>query len=303
MTPFYWIEGFHDYDRALFKGGLDKFKDIVEPIAEEHGLKITYLNVADLFFGYTAQPHVYFQGEDLLLHKACAYIPYTNPHPQTEQILHSLARIVTSAKNWKLINQPLHLDRNKENAYHLASLIGAKTIPSWLVPERTMGRSHLTVMEAQIGPYPYILKPTSMLAGMGIMKIESREMLCSLLDHCAQSSRTYIIQPFLKGAADYRVYLENHEVIACQKRVPPKGGYLANISQSGSSTAVRVDSKMENLSIQLAKQLTQGYICIDWLVTDEEIFLSEIDFAGLFLGLPEPERTRVIHAFFRSALK
>ncbi|MCH9628174.1 MAG: ATP-grasp domain-containing protein [Gammaproteobacteria bacterium] len=303
MTPFYWIDGFHDYDRALFKGWFDKFNAHVAPIAHEYGLNMTYLNIVDLFFGYTDQPHVYFEGEDLLEHKAYAYIPYTNPHPQTEQILHSLARIVTCAQNWKLINQPLHLDRNKEHAYHLASLVGAKTIPSWLVPEKTMGRAHLAFMEKQIGPYPYILKPTSMLAGLGVMKVESREMLCSLLDHCAQSARTYLIQPFLKGAADCRVYLENHEVIACQKRIPPEGGYLANISQSGRGEAVQVNAKMEAFSVQLAKQLTPGYLCIDWLVTDEEIYFSEIDFAGLFLGLPEPERSHVIHAFFRSVLK
>jgi len=302
MTPLYWIEGFHEYDREMFKSGLGRFAEIVEPIAKQHGLKIIYVNCADIFLGFSEKPHVYYQGEDILQNKGYAYIPYANPHPQTERLLHSLARIINMSPNWTQINAPLHLDRDKEQAFQLASLVGAQTIPSWLVPDRTTSRMQVSLIEKQLGPYPYIIKPTSMLAGIAIMKVDNRDALCSLLDYCAQSTRTYMIQPFLKDAIDCRVYLDEHEIIACQKRTPPKEGYLANISQRGSGEATQVDTQIEAYSKKLAKHLTNGYLCIDWLITKHGTYLSEIDFCGMFFGLPEPERTQVIHAFFRSAV-
>ncbi len=303
MTPLYWIEGSHEYDREMFKGGLGKFTEIVEPIGKEYGLQFTPINIADLFFGYSKTPQVFHKGEEILQNEAFVHIPYTNPHPQTERLLHSLSRIINTSKTWTEIAPPYQLDCDKERAFQLASHIGAQTIPSWLIPHRTTSRMQIGLIEKQLGPYPYIIKPTSMLAGMGTMKVDNRDTLCSMLDYCAQSPRAYLIQPFIKEAIDCRVYLENHEVIACQKRTPPADGYLANVSQRGKGEAGKLDPSLEAHSVNLSKYLTDGYLCIDWLITDEGAFLSEIDFCGMFFGLPEPERTQVIHAFFRSAIR
>ena len=303
MTPLYWIEGFQEYDQEMFKSGLIKFAELVEPIAEKHGLKIKYISISELFFGYSEKPCIYYRGEDLLQTEAYVYIPYTNPHPQTERLLHSLSRIAAASPKWTQINDPAYLDRDKEQAFQLASLIGAKTIPSWLIPHRTTSRTQINLIEKMVGSYPYIVKPTSMLAGIGIVKVDNRDSLCSILDFCAQSPRTYLIQPFIKDASDCRIYLENHRVIACQMRSPPPEGFLSNISQRGTGLAVKIAPEIEAFSIALAKRLTDGYLCIDWLITKKGAYLSEIDFSGMFFGLPEPERTDVIHAFFRSMVK
>lgn len=301
MIPFYWMEGLQEYDREMFKNGLLKHLNRFSQIGNEYGFQIEPINIAHLFFGYHHRPQVLYKGEDILSKEACAYIPYTNPHAQTERLFHSLSRIVGMSKTWTQINAPFQLDRDKEYIYHLASLIGVSTIPSWIVPERTTSRMQVDLIEKQVGPYPYLIKPTSMLAGMGIIKIDTRDALCSLLDYCAQSPQIYMIQPFMKDVADYRVYLENHEVIACQKRTPPKEGYLSNISQRGSGQSTSIDPRIEKPSIQLARHLTKSYLCIDWLVSEEKAYLSEIDFCGMFFGLSESDRTNVMHAFFRSA--
>lgn len=304
--PLYWIDCFKEFDKNMFQKGQNFLKNASTSLIAQYGFDLKFLSLEEIVFGYDDSPWLIYKGENLMGHKACVYIPYSNPHPQSEQLLLALARLVIVSKTWILLNgdqKTLHLDKEKELALALVQKIGANTIPSLFIPERTISRSQIDAIEKRLGPYPYMLKPSSMLAGLGIIKAETREILCSLLDYVAQSPRAYLLQPFLTQASDYRVYLENYEIIACQKRTPLPGNFLANVSQSGKGEAVNPSDKMAEMSIKLAKEISSSYLCIDWLVAKEGLFFSELDFSGMFFGLPEPEQSRVANAFFRSACR
>lgn len=136
---------------------------------------------------------------------------------------------------------------------------------------------------------------------MGIMKIESREMLISALDviHC--STLDYIAQPLIQNAIDYRIYMNGSEIIACLRREPQKGNFLASISQSGKGKTTSLPEPIRSLSIKITEILdSKHYLCIDWITSGDDVFfLSEIEPGGGFSALDESEKLEAAKAFFR----
>lgn len=304
---FYWFDSLNEFDKSITDGVHRLLETVYAPLANKMGLDFKFIETSELLVCSGEEDKVIHHGLNLLENQAGVYISYTNPSTQIEKMHESLALIADRNTNWKIANKVpkgLFLDKDKLVGIEFARKVGAPVIPTILIPGKSSYRTLLPVIEEQLGEFPYLIKPKDMLAGLGIVKVESREKLKSTLDIIVQSNKDYLIQPFLEEASDYRVYTNNGAVISCLKRMPSKGDYLASISQSGLGTNTTTPEEIKKHSEDIAKILGGGYICIDWLATsnDSKFYFSEFESGGGFTGLKEPDRSKVATAFFESVL-
>ncbi|MEK7721056.1 MAG: hypothetical protein AAB359_01555 [Elusimicrobiota bacterium] len=300
---FYWIDALNEYEYSVTEGVIKVFEAVYEPYAKKNGFEFEYLDAAKILPVSSSSDMLLYDGRDVLKNKASVFISYTNASSQVEKILESITRMANESKTWVIANRTgkgIFLDKDKLAGISMARRLGVPVLPTVLIPSNKRSRMLVGDIESVLGPYPYILKPKEMLAGIGILKIDSAESFRSALDIVGQSSRDYIAQAFLKDAEDYRVYTEKGKIIACLRRQPVQGSYIASISRTGKGTSITPPDAIVRLTEKIASKLLSDYLCVDWLVSGDEFRFSEIESGGGFSALPEPEKSRVARAFFMS---
>ncbi len=303
---FYWIDALNEYENTITNGVLRVFETIYKPYARENGFEFEYIDAAGIVPASSGKNMILYEGKDILQNQASVFISYANAQPQLEKILESVTRIAYQSNTWTIANRTgkgIFLDKDKFAGISMARELGVPVLPTVIIPSNKKSRTLIKDIEAVLGAYPYIVKPKEMLAGIGIIKIDSAESFKSILDIVGQSAKDYIAQPFIGDARDYRVYTDCGKVIACLQRQPADGEYLASISRSGKGAGVTAPENIAALTETIAGAFGGDYLCVDWLAAGDKFWFSEIESGGGFSALPEPERGRVAKAFFNSNRK
>ena len=303
---FYWLDALSEYENTITSGVMRVFDAIYKPYAKENGFEFEYIDAAGIIPVSSDKNMILYEGKDILQNRAAVFISYANAQPQLEKILESVTRIAYQSDTWTIVNctgKGIFLDKDKFAGISMARELGAPVLPTIVIPSNKKSRALIKDIEAVLGNYPYIVKPKEMLAGIGIIKIDSAESLKSIFDIIGQSARDYIAQPFIGGARDYRVYTDGGKIIACLQRQPADGEYLASISRSGKGSGVTAPENIAALTEKIAEVFGGDYLCVDWLAAGNKFWFSEIESGGGFSALPEPERGRVAKAFFNSNRK
>ena len=303
---FYWIDALDEYENTITNGVLKAFDTIYKPYAKKNGFEFEYIDASNIFLASSNKDMILYKGADILQNPASVYISYTNAQSQMEKILESVIRIVDRSDTWTITNRTgkgILIDKDKFAGISMARDLGAPVIPTVIIPSNKRSRTLVNDIEMILGAYPYILKPKEMLAGIGIIKIDSTESFKSILDIIGQSPRDYIAQSFIQKAKDYRVYTENGKVIACLERQASQGDYIASISRAGKGVSVKPPQNIASLTETIANALESDYLCVDWLTSGDEFWFSEMESGGGFSALPEHERSIVARAFFNSNRK
>lgn len=301
---FYWIDALNEYDKSISDGVMKAFEHTYKPYAKEYGLEFKYIDTNQLIVASLGKEDaIYYHGKNILKEKAKVYISYTNYSHEIDKTQETIVRIADNNKNWEILNctsKGILIDKDKLYGISLVRNMKIPTIPTVQMPSRKYARSFVSEIEKILGKYPYIIKPKELLGGYGIMKIDSTEMLKSSFDNLGRTQMNYLIQSFISEAKDYRIYMEGGRYLACFERTAPKNCYLASISQSGIGRAITPPDELIKMSSKIAKELTTGYICIDWLAAKGNFWFSEIESGGAFWGLPKKERKLVAKSFFLS---
>src|SRR5262249_2286006 len=142
--------------------------------------------------------------------------------------------------------------------------------------------------EQIVGPYPMFIRPRDLTSGLGKKTINDRAGLRKYLEKPPYPGRVYIVQPYIEIKAEYRVYLDGCEIVACRRREPLEGG-----RSCATPGAVWASSR------SLAEYMETTYLCVDWLWDGSEFWFCEFETGGGFSELSEPDRSRVAAAFFR----
>jgi glutathione synthase/RimK-type ligase-like ATP-grasp enzyme len=137
--------------------------------------------------------------------------------------------------------------------------------------------------------------------GYGVVKTETVQQLAATIDLVAQAGISYLVQPFVPNHGDVRVYIVQGEVITAQHRIPAPSGYLANLSQGGTSTTASVSEPITAWSTAIAVDLGTDWLNVDWLLSDAGPILNEWSSGfGGFTRLDEPRLSQLANAIFRS---
>ena len=171
--------------------------------------------------------------------------------------------------------KPIAAARHK---FHSLRILAQHSLP--VPPSLTVGSSEsLENAVAEIGDYPFILKPFYGTHGRGIMLLDTPTSLTSAVDALCDLHQDYVIQPFIAEAdgIDIRILVVGDEAIAAMKRSAPPGEFRANIHKGASGEAVTLPEEYTRLAIEATTALELEIAGVDLLETSEGPVVLEVN--------------------------
>ncbi len=147
-------------------------------------------------------------------------------------------------------------------------------------PSLTVGSAaFLENAVAEMGDYPFILKPFYGTHGRGLMLLDTPTSLTSAVDALCDLHHDYVIQSFIKeaGGVDIRVLVVGGEAIAAMKRSAPPGEFRANIHKGASGEAVTLPEEYTRLAIKATTALELEIAGVDLLETNKGPIVLEVN--------------------------
>lgn len=145
--------------------------------------------------------------------------------------------------------------------------------------------------------YPFVMKLISGFAGKGVVLINNKEQMESILDAIHLFEEFICTQKFIKGKNyDIRCYVIGDYVIAV-KRTSKKGEWRANVSKGGSAQLINPTTEMLEIAKKSAKILGTDICAVDLMDKNKKWVVIEVNF------MPGPFRkflgTTVIQEWLR----
>ena len=163
--------------------------------------------------------------------------------------------------------------------FHSLRILAQHGLP--VPPSLTVGSA--TFLEnavAEMGDYPFILKPFHGTHGRGVMLLDTPTSLTSAVDALCDLHEDYVIQPFIAEAegVDIRVLVVGGEAIAAMKRNAPAGEFRANIHRGGSGEGVpSLPDAYTDVAIKATAALELEIAGVDLLQTNEGPVVLEVN--------------------------
>ena len=162
--------------------------------------------------------------------------------------------------------------------FHSLRILAQHGLP--IPPSLTVGSA--TFLEdavADVGDYPFILKPFHGTHGTGVMLLDTPTSLTSAMDVLCNLHQDYVIQSFIAeaGGVDIRVLVVGGEAVATMKRSAPPGEFRANIHKGASGEAITLTDEYTHLAIEAAAALELEIAGVDLLQTDEGPVVLEVN--------------------------
>ncbi len=132
---------------------------------------------------------------------------------------------------------------------------------------------------AEMGNYPFILKPFHGTHGTGVMLLDTPTSLTSAVDALCDLHEDYVIQPFIAeaGGVDIRVLVVGGKAIAAMRRSAPVGEFRANVHRGASGEAVSLPDEYTNIAIKAADALELEVAGVDLLQTNAGPVVLEVN--------------------------
>ena len=162
--------------------------------------------------------------------------------------------------------------------FHSLRLLAQHGLP--IPPSLTVGSAaFLEDAVAEVGEYPFILKPFHGTHGTGVMLLDTPTSLTSAVDALCDLHQDYVIQSFIAeaGGVDIRVLVVGGEVVAAMKRRAPPGEFRANIHKGASGETITLPDEYIRLAIEAAAALELKIAGVDLLQTNEGPVVLEVN--------------------------
>ncbi len=126
--------------------------------------------------------------------------------------------------------------------------------------------------------YPFVMKILSGFAGKGVVLVNSKEQMESILDAMHLFEEFICTQKFIKGKDyDIRCYVIGDYVIAV-KRKAKKGDWRANISRGGSASLINPTPEILDVAKKAAKVLKMDICAVDLMELKNKWVVIEVNF-------------------------
>jgi len=126
--------------------------------------------------------------------------------------------------------------------------------------------------------YPFVMKLISGFAGKGVVLINNKEQMESILDAVHLFEEFICTQRFIKGKnSDIRCYVIGDYVIAV-KRTGKKGDWRANISRGGTAAMLNPTPEMLEIAKKSAEILGMDICAVDLMEFKKKLVVIEVNF-------------------------
>jgi glutathione synthase/RimK-type ligase-like ATP-grasp enzyme len=162
------------------------------------------------------------------------------------------------------------------------------------VPTTRLSTRHFVVLDDFVDPdtitYPVLVKPSSWGGGMGVLRADSRPVLEAALQLAASSEIPMVLQPWVPDlVADCRVYCIGERPVRAMMRRAQGASFASNVFQGGSSQLIDVPDQLVGPATAVAEGIGLPYVCVDFLLTEDGFFLSEVEMDGTLEHHGTPE--------------
>ena len=137
--------------------------------------------------------------------------------------------------------------------------------------------------------YPMILKTLRGSKGVGVIFIESRRQLTSLIQLLwKQDEKTEILlQSYIKSDFDVRVIILNNQILASMRRDVLKGDFRSNYSQGAKVKEYPLNDEEKRICIDAAKAVDGIYTAVDFIKNGKDTFVLEVNSSPGTAGIEE----------------
>jgi len=127
--------------------------------------------------------------------------------------------------------------------------------------------------------YPLILKTLRGSKGIGVIFIESRRQLSSLIQLLwKQDEATEILlQTYIKSDFDVRVLMLNGEIFAAMRRDVLRGDFRSNFSQGAKVKEYKLNDEEIAICINADKAVNGVWTAVDFIKNGKETFVLEVN--------------------------
>lgn len=121
--------------------------------------------------------------------------------------------------------------------------------------------------------YPLVMKSLNGHGGNEVYLINSESDIDKIT---SKTSKKFLYQEYLPNEGDLRVYVLNQQVIGAVKRSNQKD-FRSNYSLGGEVVFINPKQEIINAALKISRLLNADYIGIDFLITENAFFVSEIE--------------------------
>ncbi len=149
-----------------------------------------------------------------------------------------------------------------------------------------------------VGGTPCVLKLLQGTQGVGVMLVESREAIDSVLQAFWSLGHTILLQEFIKESKgkDVRAFVVGDKVVAAMRREAKLGEFRSNIHRGGLGRRVQLSPEEERVVVQAAKAMGLGVAGVDYLESKAGPKIIEINSSPGFQGIEQATRADIAGA-------
>lgn len=154
-----------------------------------------------------------------------------------------------------------------------------------------------------VGGTPCVLKLLQGTQGVGVMLVESREAIESVLQAFWSLGHTILIQEFIaesKGK-DVRAFVVGDRVVAAMRRQAKLGEFRSNIHRGGLGQSVRLSPDEERVVVAAAKAMGLDCAGVDYLESKIGPKIIEVNASPGFQGLEQATGSDIAGAIIEYA--
>lgn len=264
---------------------------------EKRGMQCTYFPIDELVVRIAGEPKVSCRGENLEDFRAL--IVRWVPRGSAEQIvfrmdvLHRLENL-----GIKVLNPASAVERCADKFYTCSLLEDAGII----VPKTVVAEKYGDAMKAFLELKDVIVKPLFGSLGVGMLRVNDRDLAYRLFKSLEFGRNVYYIQEFVQhGNEDVRAFVLGDEVIASMKRVGE--GWRTNVAKGARVQAYELDDEAREMCVSAAKLVGCEYAGVDLLERDGGFLITEVNSIPGWKGLQSVSKINITERIVDHLLK
>ncbi|WP_247729720.1 ATP-grasp domain-containing protein [Halovivax limisalsi] len=133
---------------------------------------------------------------------------------------------------------------------------------------------------------PVVVKPDYATRGEGVVKVDDYDSLSGVVDYLdllhtnpAVEDRTYLVQEYLPGAADYRaMVLDGAYAGGVERRLPADSDgdrWKYNVHRGAEAVGAELPAAWHEIAERAADAIGSPYLGVDLLATDDRVVVTE----------------------------
>ncbi len=156
-----------------------------------------------------------------------------------------------------------------------------------------------------LGDPPYVIKILQGSQGNGVIYVDNKFSLMSVLDTLNFLGEEVIIQHYIKESkkCDYRVLVLYGEVIGAMKRKAHRSDFRSNVHKGGICTEVDIADSLKTLAIKTSRILGLDFAGVDFLFTKDGPVIIEVNSTAGFKGMEEATGNNIAKIIVERFLK